>query len=183
MTQPAAPEPDDKDWTWTLLRACPECGFDAGAVRGQDVPGIVQEVIARFGRRLADPDAATRPQPQVWSPAEYACHIRDVCTVFDQRLHAMLAEHDPLFENWDQDATALEKQYWRQQPAAVATEMAAAGAEIIATIRGVVDEQWMRPGRRSNGSMFTVVTLVQYLAHDLAHHAHDIGCGLREQPR
>jgi hypothetical protein len=165
VTQPAAPEPDDKDWTWTLLRACPECGFDAGAVRGQDVPGIVQEVIARFGRRLADADASTRPQPQVWSPAEYACHIRDVCTVFDQRLHAMLAEHDPLFENWDQDATALEKQYWGGEPS------------------GVVDEQWMRPGRRSNGSMFTVVTLVQYLAHDLAHHAHDIGCGLREQPR
>lgn len=22
---------DDKDWTWVIERACPECGFDAGA--------------------------------------------------------------------------------------------------------------------------------------------------------
>jgi hypothetical protein len=25
---------DDKDWTWVLDRACPECGFDAGTVPG-----------------------------------------------------------------------------------------------------------------------------------------------------
>src|SRR5699024_1576038 len=32
---PAAPEPtagDDKDWTWTAERACPDCGFDPGTV-------------------------------------------------------------------------------------------------------------------------------------------------------
>jgi hypothetical protein len=39
----------------------------------------------------------------------------------------------------------------------------------------VTGEQWARPGRRSNGSVFTIETLVQYFAHDLVHHAHDIG--------
>jgi hypothetical protein len=174
VTQPAAPEPDDKDWTWTLLRACPECGFDAGAVRGQDVPGIVQEVIARFGRRLADADASTRPQPQVWSPAEYACHIRDVCTVFDQRLHAMLAEHDPLFENWDQDAAAIRGRYSEDDPAAVADQLAAEAAAVSAAYASVVGPQWDRPGRRSNGSTFTIETLALYHLHDAEHHLHDV---------
>ena len=174
MTEPAAPEPDDKDWTWTLRRPCPDCGFDAGATPPAAVPRIVDDVLLRFAARLADPDAATRPKPQVWSTTEYACHLRDVCEVFDGRLRAMLSESDPLFDNWDQDATALQRRYWRERPVPVAAELDAAAARILATISDVSDEQWSRPGRRSNGSVFTVRTLIQYFAHDLVHHAHDV---------
>jgi hypothetical protein len=175
MTEPAVPEPDDKDWTWTLHRPCPDCGFDASATAAADVPRIVEEVVAGFATRLAAADASTRPAPQVWSVTEYGCHVRDVCDVFDGRLRAMLTEDDPLFANWDQDATALEQQYWRQRPAQVSTELEVAAARIGATIAGVAGAQWDRPGRRSNGSVFTVETLVRYFAHDLVHHAHDIG--------
>jgi hypothetical protein len=28
----SAIEPDEKDWTWTLDRSCPDCGFEAAAV-------------------------------------------------------------------------------------------------------------------------------------------------------
>ena len=175
MTEPAAPEPDDKDWTWTLLRPCPDCGFDAGGTPVTAVPRIVDDVLLAFAARLADPDATARPAPQVWSTTEYACHVRDVCEVFDGRLRAMLTEPDPLFDNWDQDATALERRYWRQRAAPVAIELDAAAARILATIAEVTDEQWSRSGRRSNGSVFTVRTLVQYFAHDLVHHAKDIG--------
>jgi hypothetical protein len=45
-------------------------------------------------------------------------------------------------------------------------------AEAFASVRG---EQWQRPGRRSNGSLFTVDTFARYFLHDLAHHAWDIG--------
>ncbi len=41
---------------------------------------------------------------------------RDVFVVFDQRLALMLAEDDPLFASWDQDATALESRYELQDP-------------------------------------------------------------------
>ena len=94
--------------------------------------------------------------------------------MFDGRLHAMLSEPDPLFANWDQDAAAQERRYWLERPERVATELDTAAARIVATIRGVTGQQWARPGRRSNGSTFTVETLVQYFAHDLMHHAHDI---------
>ena len=33
----------------------------------------------------------------------------------------------------------------------------------------------MRPGRRSNGSVFTVETLGRYFLHDVLHHLHDVG--------
>ena len=175
MTEPARPEPDDKDWTWTLRQACPDCGFDAAATPATAVPAIVDDVVARFGRRLGDPDAVSRPEPSVWSTTEYASHVRDVCEIFDVRLRAMLTEDNPLFANWDQDTTALEKQYWQQQPESAREALAAAGSAIVSTIRGVHGDQWARPGRRSNGSVFTVETLIQYFAHDLVHHAHDIG--------
>ncbi|MDT4974192.1 MAG: hypothetical protein QOG22_4335 [Pseudonocardiales bacterium] len=106
---------------------------------------------------------------------EYGCHVRDVCLLFDQRLQLMLAEDDPLWANWDQDETALESQYWTQDPAAVAQELAVAAVQIASSFADVKDDQWQRPGRRSNGSVFTVDTLGRYFVHDLVHHVYDLG--------
>ena len=55
-----------------------------------------------------------------WSALEYGCHVRDVFRRFDERLHLMLSETDPLFANWDQDATAVEDDYAGQDPVVVA---------------------------------------------------------------
>jgi hypothetical protein len=83
VTEPVRPEPDVKDWTWTLRKRCPDCGFAAGDTRAADVPPIVEDVFARFSDRLDADDARLRPNPTTWSPTEYACHIRDVCMVFE----------------------------------------------------------------------------------------------------
>jgi hypothetical protein len=86
----------------------------------------------------------------------------------------MLTRDDPEFENWDQDATALEQRYWAQDPAAVAEDLGAAADVIADTFGGVSGDQWLRPGRRSNGSVFTVDTIARYFLHDIAHHAWDV---------
>ena len=57
-----------------------------------------------------------RPAPGKWSALEYGCHVRDVFRRYDERLHLMLSETDPLFPNWDQDATAVEDDYAEQDP-------------------------------------------------------------------
>jgi hypothetical protein len=172
---PAIPEPDEKDWTWVIHEPCPDCGFDARTVEHDDVPALTRRYAAAIADAQAGAAAASRPQPAVWSPLEYACHVRDVCTLFTERLHLMLDEDDPQFANWDQDVTAVEDRYWEQRPAAVAEQLRAA-AEVIADAFASVDgDQWQRPGRRSNGSLFTVDTFARYFLHDLAHHAWDIG--------
>ncbi len=175
MSQPALPAPDAKDWTWTLQQTCPECHFTAAEVSVYDVAGIVDDTAARFAVRLRQPDATTRPEPATWSPVEYACHVRDVCTVFEGRFRQMLTEDDPLFGNWDQDQTAVEERYWEQPPAQVAAELAQSAGSLAATLRVITADQLPRPGRRDNGSVFTVRTLAQYLAHDFVHHLHDVG--------
>jgi hypothetical protein len=172
---PALPPPDDKDWTWVLNQTCPDCGFDASALAREAIPAEVTATIARWQSALQRPDAVVRPDPTTWSVLEYACHIRDVHTIFAQRARLILDRDDPEFENWDQDATALAKRYWTQDPVVVATELADAAERAAAAFTGLSPEQWARPGRRSNGSVFTIETLGKYYLHDVAHHLYDVG--------
>ena len=128
-------EPDTKDWTWVLERACPECGYDARSVRQVEVKNRVYANASAWERVLERPDVRDRPDPTTWSPLEYACHVRDVHKVFGERVRMMLAVDDPLFENWDQDAAAVAGAYRDQAPAAVAAELVAAAAAVSKQLR------------------------------------------------
>ena len=169
-----SPPPDTKDWTWVLQRACPDCGFDAATLdrfrigRAIDDNALLWEVV------LAAPDATVRPQPLVWSPLEYAAHVRDVHRVFRTRLRLMIEQDEPIFPDWDQDEAALADDYGAQDPATVAEELRAEADAVAATSDAVEDAQWERRGRRSNGSEFTFDTLGRDHVHDLVHHAHDV---------
>ena len=178
MTTPTTPTtlvPDDKDWTWVLERPCPDCGFDASAITGADVAGQLRTAVATLRSAVLAPGSDRRPQPDVWSALEYGCHVRDACIVFGTRLASMRHVDDPQFANWDQDQTAVESRYDEQDPATVSVELVEAAADVAAIYAGVGDDQWQRPGRRSNGSVFTVETLGVYHLHDVVHHLHDLG--------
>jgi hypothetical protein len=171
---PAPIEPDTKDWTWTLERPCPECGFEASTVAAGDIASQTLTLTSPWAEVLARPDATQRPAPSVWSPREYGCHVRDVCRVFEGRVRQMLAEDGARFANWDQDATALEQGYAAQSPALVGAELQESAQQIAGTFGQVQGEEWSRRGLRSDGSEFTVLTLGQYFLHDLAHHLVDV---------
>ncbi|MET0866126.1 MAG: DinB family protein [Nakamurella sp.] len=172
---PPLPAPaDDKDWTWVLQRPCPDCGFDASALAGPDIGRQIRAAAQQWQQVLAGPNVRRRPASTVWSAAEYASHCRDVCSIFGDRLELMLEQDDPLFPNWDQDQTAIEKRYWADDPAETAAGMAATAGAAAASFDAVTDEQWLRTGRRSNGSVFTVETLGRYFVHDLVHHLWDV---------
>ncbi|WP_377639011.1 DinB family protein [Oryzobacter terrae] len=172
---PAAPPPDEKDWTWVLHEGCPDCGALVGDVPGSALARRITTATDPWQSVLARPDVAVRPEPTTWSPLEYACHVRDVCRLFDERLHLMLTEDAPRFANWDQDETAVAERYHEQDPSTVLRELAVAAARWAGSYRDVPADAWDRPGVRSNGSEFTVLTLGRYGLHDLVHHLHDVG--------
>jgi hypothetical protein len=172
--QPDGIVPDTKDWTWVLSDPCPECGFVAADVEVAAVGEAVRGSLPRWRAVLGRPDVAARPDPGTWSPLEYAAHVRDVFRVFDERLALILAEDDPLFANWDQDAAALDGDYAHQDPSAVADGLERAGRAVAARFDAVATSDEGRGGRRSNGSVFTVRTLGQYFLHDVVHHLHDV---------
>ena len=166
--------PDTKDWTWVLDRTCPECGFDATAVPPEQVSGRLRANAAAWQDVLRRPDAAARPKPEVWSPLEYACHVRDVHKLYLHRLDRMLTEDDPLYDNWDQDATAVESRYAEQSPPAVAAELADAASALAGRFDTVSGSAWQRTGRRSDGASFTIDAFSRYLLHDVEHHLWDV---------
>jgi hypothetical protein len=159
-----------------LERPCAECGFDAAGFEVVDVGAMIRANAAAFAQMLCgDADALRqRPQPTTWSPLEYGAHVRDVYVLFRERLSLMLELDDPLFANWDQDATAVEQRYHEQEPADVSAALVVGARELADAFDAVVDEQWQRTGRRSDGSVFTVATFARYLIHDPVHHLHDV---------
>ena len=172
--EPEGIEPDDKNWTWVLQRACPDCGFDAQTVSGRQVSTQLRANASRWPAVFERADVTARLQPLVWSPLEYGCHVRDVCHLFESRLKLMRLQVDPAFENWDQDATAIADAYGAQDPAVVSRELLAAAESAAAAFDDVGERDWVRTGRRSNGSVFTIETLGQYFLHDVTHHLHDV---------
>lgn len=166
--------PDLKDWTWVLERPCPECGFDADSLTPHEVAARVDAALPRWNAVLGRDGVRERPDESTWSPLEYACHVRDVFELFRIRLGLMLAEDGARFDDWDQDATALEKDYAQADPEAVRAQLADQGARARDAFAAVPEDAFSRRGLRSNGSAFTVVTLARYFLHDVEHHLHDV---------
>jgi hypothetical protein len=169
--------PDDKDWTWVLRRPCAECGFDASALDAADVADGIRDNVSRWRALLEQPQVLDRPTEDRWSALEYACHVRDVFRLFDERLARMLNEDDPVFASWDQDQTAEEERYGEQDPRAVVAELEVAGARLADHFERVSPGDWQRPGRRSDGATFTIDTFSHYLLHDPVHHVWDVQQG------
>jgi hypothetical protein len=172
--EPAQPRPDDKDWTWTTVRPCPDCGFDPAMLPEAGIGAALRETTPRWAAVLARESVATRPAPTVWSALEYGCHVRDVHRLFAERTSSMLDQDGPRFANWDQDETAVRERYWAQDPAAVADELAESAAAAAAVFDRVPAAGWDRRGYRSNGSEFTVASIGRYHLHDVIHHLHDV---------
>jgi DinB superfamily len=172
-------EPDLKDWTWVLERRCPECGFFGAEVRVEALGPMIRDNALAWTAVLGADDVTVRPSDDRWSVLEYACHVRDVFRIYDQRLALMLAEDDPHFPNWDQDASAVDDAYNDQDPAVVATEIVMAGNRLADAFDAVTGDQWARTGVRSDGVAFTVDTFGRYFIHDPIHHLVDVGA---EQP-
>jgi DinB superfamily len=177
--------PDTKDWTWVLQRPCLECGFDTRGFPVEAVPGMILANAVAWQDALAGPNgpdvARARPEPGKWSPLEYACHVRDVLRLYDQRLELMLGQDDPLFPNWDQDETAVADRYAEQDPAEVAAALRESAQAIADRFGAVTGAQWRRTGRRSDCASFTVETFARYFIHDPVHHLYDV-TGQRAAP-
>lgn len=165
---------DDKDWTWVLERPCPDCGFAAAEIDGPAIADRIPALLDPWQDVLDRPDATDRPRPDVWSAVEYACHVRDVCLLFTERVEQMLAQDGPGFANWDQDEAAVSGRYAQQDPREVAAQILQAGARVEDAFATVPGDAWGRRGLRSDGTPFTVETLGQYLLHELAHHLVDV---------
>jgi hypothetical protein len=166
--------PDTKNWTWVIDLPCPECGFDAQYFEDADIAPAILANGRSWSTVLKRTDVTTRPNDATWSPLEYAAHVRDVLRIYDERVGLMLTLDNPLYENWDQDATAIAERYNEQDPAEVDAQLMDAASALAGTFAGIEAGGWSRTGRRSDGARFTVSSISRYLLHDLEHHRSDV---------
>jgi hypothetical protein len=168
--------PDDKNWTWVLERPCPECGFDASTQPAEGVGGLLRANARSWLNILDEPSDVLRRRASDdrWSPLEYACHVRDVFVIFNQRLELMLSSDNPSFANWDQDKSAEDDRYNHQEPTVVARDLGIAATTLASGFEDVQGDEWNRRGERSDGAHFTVDTFSRYFIHDPIHHLHDV---------
>lgn len=162
--------------------SCEECGFDYGALRRAELPAALREPVAAYRRQLAqDPlRLRQRPAPEVWSPLEYAAHVRHVLAVQLGRVLQAQVEDRPAFVPMRRDEVVTEQRYNEQDPAAVAEELAAASEELATTLEGLDAGGWARTGVYNWPT--TAVRTVEWVAvntvHELRHHLLDIARGL-----
>ena len=174
------PFADDKDWTWVLTELCTECEVDVREFPLTELPVMIRDNAREWGEILAGDDNVVRrrPRPDRWSALEYGAHVRDVFALYNYRLGLMLNEEGPHFPNWNQDETAREKNYGASDPKEVAAELTAAAESLARHLAIVTDDDWERPGFRSDGAEFTVESFARYLMHDPSHHLWDARRGI-----
>lgn len=162
---------------------CEECGFDYDAVDRAELAPTLLTLAARHAQRLAEhaPDRLrVRVADTVWSPLEYACHVRDVLRV--QRARILLAQREgtPEWESMRRDERAVEERYNDQGPAAVAVEVTGATDALVATLDGLSEEGWARTGvyQWPVKAVRTVDWVARRTVHELRHHLQDIDAHL-----
>ncbi|BBX65357.1 hypothetical protein MSAS_45310 [Mycobacterium saskatchewanense] len=115
-----------------------------------------------------------RPEADVWSVAEYVCHLRDVYVGFTIRLHRVRTEDQPAFEPLFNDLRARRFRYNQCDIAATIDETAAAVAGFRDEVARMREGDWDRIGSRLPGERRTARWLVRQAMHEGVHHLGDI---------
>jgi hypothetical protein len=159
--------------------ACRTCGFSYALHRGEILPWLRVDADG-FVARLRSFDEASvrrRPAPDVWSPLEYACHVRDVLRVQRARIEQAQREEVPEFAPMRREERVVEDRYNEQDPAVVADEIVSAARDLEATLAALDDDGWTRTGIYNYPARAerTVEWIAAHTVHELLHHRIDIG--------
>lgn len=156
---------------------CQACGFAYADLDVTDAPARLADLLATFEREVRAVPAeflARRPASSVWSPAEYACHVRDVLVSSTIRLHRARLEDRPMIEPMYNDLRARRFDYLHADVAAVLDQARAAADGLAAEIGRVRPDAWNRTVTRLPGEERTARWLVRQALHEVRHHTEDI---------
>lgn len=170
------------------MEQCAGCGFVWDRVPHAEVAARLGETAATFRRLMLPADrppgwaarAATRPAPDVWSPVEYACHVRDVLLVQRDRLYTILVEDRPTFGPMYREERVELGRYAETEVAEVVGQIEMA-AHLAARAFGVLSaEQFARTAVYGYPTVSerTVAWVAAQTLHELLHHAADIAAQL-----
>jgi hypothetical protein len=163
----------------TLNSRCAECGFiyDLGSTEIVRRLNADAEAFVARTDDLGDADARRRPAPDVWSPLEYACHVRDMLRVQRDRVALAQREDQPTFVPMGRDERVVEDRYNEQDPVVVGRELLGAARSLSELLDTLDAAGWQRTGTYTypTTESRTVEWIGNHTVHELQHHGHDIG--------
>lgn len=128
---------------------CDECGYDYDDVPRADIASRIRALGPRYADALSglgDAALRARPSPEVWSPLEYTCHMRDVLRTQRSRMADALAQDMPVFTPMGRERLVTERRYNEQDPQEVLGEVAEAADGLAGAYEELDDAGWHRTG-------------------------------------
>ena len=166
--------PDDKDWTWVLERACPECGFDASAC-APDAVAALRENAATW-RQLLDRGRirAGRIDDGTWSSLDTRATFVTCSAVTTSALRSCRRRTIRCSRTGTRTSPRSKTGTTRRNHRGVVDEMETAAEALAARLESISGGEWQRRGRRSDGVSFTIASIARYMIHDPVHHLWDV---------
>jgi hypothetical protein len=166
---------------------CSECGFDYHALPRDAIPASLRVVAAQYRSRLAGsntPALRQRTRAHVWSPLEYAAHVRDVLVVQRERAALALRLNEPRFPSMRPDELVIERGYNDDDPLRVATQIEHAAELLASLFAGLGPEEWVRTGVYDwpTAAARDLTWIGRHTVHELSHHLLDLNRGLQPSP-
>jgi uncharacterized damage-inducible protein DinB len=156
---------------------CGECGFDYASVGPEEAVAGIREVPAAARaavEAVPEPALRRRPQEDIWSVTEYACHLRDVYVTSTIRLHRARTEERPVLEPMLNDLRARRFRYNARDVRPVLDELADAVAGCCDEADRFAAAEWDRVVTRLPGEERTARWLLRHALHEGVHHLGDL---------
>ncbi|NYV73913.1 DinB family protein [Streptomyces sp. UH6] len=160
------------------MTTCTECGFVHDLALAPTVAASARDCADAYAELLSGEPSRLRrrPDPAVWSPLEYACHVRDVLLVQRERVLAARRSDTPVAEAMGRDERVEHDGYLRQRPADVARQLRDAALMFADVLDLLPPSDWDRrlvyvyPEREER----TLRWLAVHTLHELRHHLLDM---------
>jgi hypothetical protein len=156
---------------------CAACAIEYGRIGVEQARSMIESLPRRYRSALEEVPFSRlrrRPLPDVWSPLEYLCHVRDVYVSHLIRLYRARTEDDPALEPMFNELRARRLRYAERDAAATREELDAAVAGLLEEVDRFRAEDWARPVHRLPGERRTAVWLLRNAAHEGVHHLGDL---------
>jgi hypothetical protein len=155
---------------------CPECGLDYDSLDPVGIGARIRPVGSAVRTRIADLDThtlRTRPEPTVWSVAEYAGHLADAYDAFVDMVPQLQSGADMHDFFWDPDERAIQQGYNTQPVASLLDVLDANCDRLAAAFDELPANDWALTGQFSWGER-DLLTMARNAVHEGVHHTQDI---------
>jgi hypothetical protein len=159
---------------------CGACGFTYDLDQSTEAGDAIRVGAADLSTVLwrTDVDLATRPDSAVWSPLEYACHVRDVLLVQRERVLLARRTHQPAPEQMGRDERAEHDGYADQDARDVARQLTDAAQMFAHVLSRLGPAEWERTlvYNYPEPTVRTLRWVAVHTLHEVRHHLRDVTC-------